>query len=214
MKIVRIILAVYGIVFGIMGIYVTFFIHLALLCFTFAIFKGKRIVRAFSIAFCIVSTFAVCTLFYFFWQFRQAATPVTDPARYEMVLERWKEYGEEYVRHFPRPIPKDASNVKFYFRPAFLQADAWMELRYQTSSQKINELYEIYKQPEAVLFSAESFIWFYTFTRGNTYEAHRLSEDFGIFNLHKDPNKTGEHDPRWGVAISKKENEIIYWAEW
>ena len=51
--------------------------------------------------------------------------PDTKISRYENIRSSW---SPEYVKHFPKSIPNQAQNVKFFYRPGFLQGGSTMEL--------------------------------------------------------------------------------------
>ncbi len=97
----------------------------------------------------IILYIAVCSvviglifIIYFFAQMKKAITPVYDIARYESILKEWKEFAPDTVSHFPEVIPPDAQNVEFYYVPAFLQSENYIELRYRTMPENIENLYE------------------------------------------------------------------------
>lgn len=173
---------------------------------------ARVILLVISASFFIGLAAVITYLLFFFWGMKKANTPVTDQEKYEAILTMWEEdKSEEYIRHFPRPIPGDADNVRFYFIPNFLQRDAWIELHYQTTEAKIAELYQRYSQLKTGVFGAD---WsFRTLSDDSSSPVYPLPADFVVFTLHSDPNQTIEHDPRWGVAISRESNTIIYWAD-
>ena len=55
-----------------------------------------------------------------------ATTEVQDIARYEEILAS---YPEAWVAHFPSDVPNDATQVTFYYLPAFLQGGSYLQLR-------------------------------------------------------------------------------------
>jgi hypothetical protein len=61
------------------------------------------------------------------------------PRKYPyIVANNWSDY---LVRHFPKKIPAAAKNIKFFYRAGFMQGGSAIQLRYSTSPEKINKLY-------------------------------------------------------------------------
>lgn len=174
----------------------------------------KVVLLIISASFFIGLAVVITYLLFFFWGMKKSNTPATDQEKYEAVLTMWEEdKSEEYIRHFPRPIPRDAGNVRFYYIPNFLQRDAWIELHYQTGEEEIQELYEKYDQLKTGTSATSADWWFRTLSEDESWQPRQMPKDFEVFTLHSNPDQAIEHDPRWGVAISRESNTIIYWAD-
>lgn len=150
---------------------------------------------------------------------------ITDVGQYEGILSR--HWENELVSHFPRPIPSDARNVRFSFRPAFLQGGAHVQLRHSAPPGEIRRLYAQFSEKKT-----KSFIGgeadddenrrermpttsFYTSGSGN----NEFPDDYEVMVFDKVPKEEDwtegywDHGQSHGVAISKERNEIVYWAE-
>ena len=159
-------------------------------------------------------------------QFHYAVAEVTDVSRYERIMD--KRWGvDRLAEHFPRPIPDDARNVRFSFRPGFLQGGAHLQLRYDTTPEIIDELYEKFSRMKTRSYFGGSSnkhmneeygmptTYFYT----AEFEHREFPDDYEIMIFDKIRRDRPEgfywnHAECHGVAISKKRNEIVYWAEY
>lgn len=75
---------------------------------------------------------------FFVVSFGKALQPITDAGRYEEIRSRWH---ADYVQHFPQNIPKDATDVKFYFSQHFPgQGGMQMQLPCTLPPDRIKEL--------------------------------------------------------------------------
>jgi hypothetical protein len=140
------------------------------------------------------------------------ARPVTDVSQYKNIMDQWKISALDIVSHFPDPIPPDAQEVEFYFSPGFLQADAQLQLKYKTTPKKIVEYYEEYSRITTKSYCGDVPYYFLSQKSENKiFESHN---DFETLEFDKDPNNIPEHGKRHGVIINRKENVIIFWADW
>ncbi|MFP4380547.1 MAG: hypothetical protein ACLFUS_08600 [Candidatus Sumerlaeia bacterium] len=150
---------------------------------------------------------------------------VTDPKKYEKVLEEKWSPGDNLVDHFPRPIPPEARNTKFSYLPGFLQGGTHIQLRIELPKSRIREIYqEASENAKQSHIGGDAFSLVNSGTDGlasthfYTSESHEFPDDYRIFIYDAKPYKQeGEHI--WnhgyskGVAVSKERNEVIYWAE-
>ena len=186
---------------------------------------AKKVVHVIAVLLCLlwIGYWGLFTLV--IEMFISAGTPVTDVGKYNAVVSR---FDENLVSHFPRPIPSDAREVRFSFLPGFLQGGAHIQLRYSTSPDKIVGLYDRFSaiRTKSVfggdktdhINSEEKTLTTYFYRSGSSDD--RFPDDYEIMILDKIPTK-GEreqfgywnHGQCHGVAISKKRNEIVYWAE-
>lgn len=160
--------------------------------------------------------------------FEQFAMPETEPAYYQDILELL-EYGQrKWLKHFPPKIPENASNVSLYWSKGFMQSSLFLQLRLVLPSDEIKSLLDQSRARAAkTLDSKRSLRDLPPISSLYAGEVESLSDwpkDFEIivFNYGKAGNandegyRTQEYwDIRYsyGVAISIKRNEIIYWSE-
>ncbi len=157
-----------------------------------------------------------------------ATTEVTDTRKYEEILDNYWNCNKALVSHFPRSIPASAKDVHFSFLPAFLQGGTHIQLRYSLSPDEISELYDRFSKKKTKSFiggdsnnhmnmkEGMPTTFFYTSESDN----HKFPDDFEIMIfdevLKEEDRPEGfywNHGESHGVAISKKRNEIVYWAE-
>jgi len=152
----------------------------------------------------------------------EATTEVTSVKRYEEILDNYWS-SSPLIRYFPRPIPPDAENVKFSFLPKFLQGGSHIQLRYSTSPEEIGKLHAVFAEKKTKSFFGGDTndhanmkgglptTFFYTSDSGDL----EFPDDFEILVLQASPQDTSwNHGESCGVAISRKRNEIVYWAEY
>ena len=177
----------------------------------------------------LVSLAALAVLFVLFefalvfWQLAH----ITDIAKYENVKTlRW--LRQDLIQHFPETIPETAQNPKLHYNGGFMQGGAAIELRLKMPAESIEEIYStytrqaraIYKDVEALSRDADNLntlpkSHFYTWPpqRNGTHDAAPLlPADFEIILLSSKPIDWN-HGESAGISISRKRNEIIYWAE-
>ncbi len=159
----------------------------------------------------------------------RATAEVTNIKKYERILNEY--WTEEHmgcrgmVSHFPRPIPKGAKNVAFSFQPSFMSA-AHIQLRYSSDRKTIGALYKEFSQSKTKSFFGGNTndhmnveegmptTVFYTSRSGD----NRFPDDYEIMIFDEVLKERPEgfywnHRRSHGVAISRKRNEIVYWAE-
>ena len=145
-----------------------------------------------------------------------STTEVTDVGKYNETLDYWKSKNE-LVNHFPRPIPPDAQNIKFSYLPSFLQGGEHIQLRYSTSHEIILDLYKNFSNKKTKSFfggNKNSYETPTTFFYTSGSENNKFPDDYEIMIFDKlSSEPKWNHGETHGVAISKKNNEIVYWAE-
>lgn len=158
-------------------------------------------------------------------EFSEQTAPVTDPARYNEILTgRWED-EKDLVSHFPRWIPKDATQVRFSFEQGFLQGGSHLQLRCHLPAERIAELHDQFaKFTTKSFFGAPSHTDLNSVYMPSTYfhtadQPHpdaNFPDDFEVMifdPVPQDNNVDWNHAHSHGVAISKQRNEIVYWAE-
>jgi hypothetical protein len=138
--------------------------------------------------------------------------PIINVNKYENVLSQWKQFAPDIVSHFPDPIPPDAQNIEFYFSPGLFQADDEIQLRFKTTSEIISDYYNEFLKITTKSYYGETFVHFLPHKKDG--QIIELGQDFEVLQFDKDPNNIHEHGKRHGVIINKRENIIIFWAEW
>jgi hypothetical protein len=160
-----------------------------------------------------------------------ALVPVRTRYAYKPILKyRWE--TKDIVEHFPAEIPKEAKNVRFYYRAGLMQGGTTIELRMQMPER---EFYAIVQKnraqaklildhlgkdndtkPEEKVYFAPH-LRFYTVSKAeltDEYQVGPLPAGYEIFLLHIKENKRDwNHGKTAGVAGSQLKKEIIYWAE-
>jgi hypothetical protein len=160
--------------------------------------------------------------------FLHITSPMTNPAEYVKIISESERLNKSLINHFPRKIPVNAKHIKFYYYPGFFQEGAHLQLRYETDPEEINKLYKRFSKLKTKSFIGgdtnlhleEEYGMPTTIFYTSNSKDKKFPEDYEIMVFDEIPesNDEGVH-PYWnhgkthGVAISKKRNEIIYWAE-
>jgi hypothetical protein len=69
--------------------------------------------------------------------FDSATSGTTDIKRYETALATTGYPNSVLTKSFPKQVPKNASNIKFHYNPAFLQGGEDLVLQFKTDSASI-----------------------------------------------------------------------------
>ncbi len=157
-----------------------------------------------------------------------ATAEVTDVRRYGEILDSYWNSSRDLVSHFPRPIPAEASDVRFSFRPAFFQGAAHIQLRYSLPSEEIAELHACFAERKTRSFFGgdtndhmnmkEGMPTSFFYTADTEDRKFPIDYEIMIFDevLKEEDRPPGfywNHGRSHGVAISRKRSEIVYWAE-
>ena len=211
---------------GIMIGYLFHFVPAILLAMLFVLAATQRkLLHTMCVVLCVfvLGYWAIFTLSAEMWI--EATTEIRSVKKYAKVLDDYWASEPHLVSHFPRPIPPDAENVRFSFLPGFLQGGAHIQLCYSTSPDVIDDLYARFAQKKEKSFfggdasdhaNADGGMHTTYFYTGDS-EGWDFPEDFEIMVLEAIPSLPGDsswnHGKSCGVAISRKRNEIVYWAE-
>ena len=178
----------------------------------------------------ILFTLIPCILFlYFTNSFIPVEYGIRNLRKYSSILNN--KWNNDLVHHFPKKIPNDAEDVKFFYRAGFMQGGAVIQLSYTTTPEEINKLYDHFsKKKTRSFFGGNSnnhmnqengmpTTFFYT---ADT-EYHKFPKDYEIMIFDWIPSekekkrrnlkRSFNHGKSHGAAISKKRNIIVYWAE-
>lgn len=160
--------------------------------------------------------------------FEQSARPETDPAFYQDILKLLGYGQRKWLKHFPPKIPENASNVSMYWGKGFLQSSLFLQLRLVLPSDEIKSLLDQSRARAAKIPDSKRPLRdlppIFPLSAGEVEPPFEWPNDFEIivFNYGKGGNANDEGygtkeywDIRYsyGVAISIKRNEIIYWSE-
>lgn len=188
----------------------------------------KKVVQIFGLLAAAVVVFILFDIALMMWQL----TPISSVSKYENVKKlRW--HREALVEHFPETISSRARNPKFYYRAGFLQGGASIELRLQMPAEFIEAARATYTPRAKFIFAGAENLpsgtnnpdilpkWrFFTIPPEQNETPGvppLLPPDFEILLLSSYPYKSNptdwNHGESSGISISKKRNEIIYWAE-
>lgn len=151
-------------------------------------------------------------------------TPNTDLAEY---YELSSEFGDsELTRHFPVPIPENATNIRYESLPQFMQGGGHLQLRFNLPPSEIEELLMEYRGQAQYTFIGGARGDHQTEAGGvpttnfYTNETDSLSfpDDYEILVLDAEPGGQPGHEWNhgysYGVIISLERSEIIYWVEY
>lgn len=148
--------------------------------------------------------------------FEEAIASVTDVARYASIVG---DGSNPLTAHFPRSIPDTASEVHFYYQPAFLQGGSTLLLRCHLPSSEIEALAQKYR-PAAIQVStgltsnADLNYFPHALTSGTAAIGYAtLPADFQVLVLGASPPEQWNHGDSYGIAISTTRQEVIFWAE-
>jgi hypothetical protein len=146
------------------------------------------------------------------------------PDRYSSLINDWTPTG--LVTHFPKSLPATASNVKISSFPGLLQGGAWFQVRMTLPAAEALKVYDdASKTAKDFYDGGTSYTSVNSKTNGlpgtsfHTADNEKqiaFPEDYRIFMFGvKDAGGT----PPWqsgkcyGVVVSKKRNEVVYFAE-
>lgn len=158
---------------------------------------------------CVILFFAV-TIINITMAFSWSGSEHTDPREYQRILGELHGLSND-IAHFPPTIPEDAFHVHLYYLPHLLQGGLSLQLRYQTNSQQIEQLYTRFtSQQHKIVHSREGLFELMSQTSDSPPPPGNIRtgvfpDDYCIKQL--SPNDQGLNH---GVAISKTRHEIVY----
>jgi len=187
----------------------------------------KQIFKVVVKAVAVVVILIVALNLYTLWSIR----PITSISAYEKVLN--KRWHTRLVKHFPKTIPPKAEKQIFFYRPGYIQGGSTIELRMRMPSEFIErEIIEGRKKAKLILRGDQESVGnddpvsmicksqFMTFPKEEFQSENQLAllpGDFEILLLSSRPYETDpiswNHGDCSGISVSRKRNEVIYWAE-
>ncbi len=182
-------------------------------------FLKSKILPALFLTLILLSGFLVIKSFYI------STKEYTDPEDYQSVLQSMNYPQEKLIAHFPDRIPSNVENVQFFYRPKFLQGGGALQLRFKTSHEEVEkfltkfEPLSIHVQQGCTdLFDAinqGSQVAIASFRNEGNTGFGVLPKDYKVIVLGSKPyhEKDWNHGYSYGVAVSVKRNEVVYWSE-
>ena len=155
----------------------------------------------------------------------------THPWRYHQIIDA--RASTPRLEHFPAEIPLEAKNILFYFSPGHLKGKTTYQLRMELPPEAIDKLYQTFSKMKSTSFWGGNInrhimekdgmptTHFFT-SKAPENDTSRLSfpADYEIMVLDPlIPKSKKAENHNWldsdshGVAISRKRNDIVYWAE-
>ncbi|WP_431479200.1 hypothetical protein [Massilia eburnea] len=151
--------------------------------------------------FLVATTFAVnCLLF----------DPRTGLSDYDQSVAPWR---DSYTSFFPKPIPVEASQVRYFHRPAMMQGGEHIQLRMVLPAASVRNI-----QADAVRNALSRTAGMRPgddrkelMPRPGGVKGHA---DYQVFVLNSSRTEDNwNHYLESGVAVSTKYNEVVYWFE-
>ncbi|MCX7013970.1 MAG: hypothetical protein NTW86_15695 [Candidatus Sumerlaeota bacterium] len=158
--------------------------------------------------------------------FYLASAETTRIRRYDEIMRANPD--SEILSHFSRFVPPDAQHAKMSAQPGFLQGGSHLQLRYDTTPERIDALYRQFAERTTKSFYGGDAvdhmnqddgmftIFFYTADGSD----HTFPPDYEVMVFDRLPTAQQRqkgidwnHGQSHGVAISKQRNEIVYWQE-
>jgi hypothetical protein len=145
----------------------------------------------------------------------------TDPQEYDALIGKWTSSG--LVSHFPKPLPATATKTELSAYPGFLQGGAWFQVRLTLPPVDVEAIYEAASKLAKDFYDGGDI-----FSAVNSKEhglagtsfhttdlAHNVEfpPDYRIFVFGAQNRGNWNHGESYGVVVSKKRNEVIYFAE-
>jgi len=186
-----------------------------------------NIILFFLVIIAIVGVVYICFLFVTY-QCIKGILPVTDLFRYQEIRNSYLK--SSLLTHFPEQIPTDATNVSFYFKPAFLQGDNIIQLQMKLPPEKIKTLQAQFRQAakrkyipgnpnnspiEETSYEGINIYFSYNFYNTDKKERNIFDLTYEILVLEDDrgkPTYEWNRPTYYGVAIDISKAEIIYFA--
>jgi hypothetical protein len=195
--------------------------------------RMNEFVRTWAVRLLFVALSLTTAFLYFGYKLKKAIADVNDPAQYRAVLGQLG-YPKPTIMNipsigfFPAQVPADATNIRFFYRPHFLQGGPEMQLRF---SLPLDDLKAVLQQARSgaigtaagdKAFETPSGVPIPNFRDGADITFASLPSDFQMFLMYaKDlsGNPTTRSSDIWlegytgGIAVSEKREEVIYWVE-
>jgi len=147
----------------------------------------------------------------------------TNPKKYPALITEWTPTG--LISHFPNPLPPTASNIKLSAFPGFLQGGAWFQVRLILPADEVSKIYDGATKVAKDFYDGGDFFKstdskdgglpgtsFHTSDHGHQIEFPADYRVF-VFAAQSSSGSSWNHGRSHGIVISKKRNEVVYYAE-
>lgn len=124
--------------------------------------------------------------------------PVTDYSYYNDLYN-----SNIYIKDFPKSVPNDAKNIKFYYQPGILQGITTMNLYYEINNKTMKEYIKKYELKSIKIISIGDNNNFDN-NSSIRLENIKINGDYNIYYLYDKEDKLSF------VAINEKENKCIF----
>jgi len=186
------------------------------------LFYQKEISGKVAISFSIIILIAsiiVLSIAFMVIVITDLTSEVTDIKEYKRILNL--EVYDEMLYQFPKEVPKNAENVKFFYRPQFLQGGMQMELKMTLDEQIINSYIVNFKDKckQIINIDNKEVLWDLDnvgiFTLGDHVVEERIEKGFTIYLLESEPYKTNNwnHGYVIFIAVNDAKTEILFQSE-
>ena len=170
--------------------------------------------------------------------FLKATTAVDDPSQYPTIVEFFAESRRpQLVAHFPENIPEHAEDVKFYYRPGFMQGANILQLQMRLPPDEVEQIQEQAKAQAVRLYGPDSdnnsplsektpdgcckVTFDYSLYTGEPDEGMAVSrepfpENYTVYVFHDSrgaPKYDWNHPELYGIAVNDVFSEVVYWME-
>jgi hypothetical protein len=146
----------------------------------------------------------------------------TNPKKYRSLLAEWAARGP-LVSHFPNPLPPAASNVKLSAFPGLFQGGAWLQVRLTLPPADVAKAFDSASKSAKDFYDGGGFFESTNAKKGGLpgtafhtsgIQGADFPADYRIFVFAaEDHGNQWNHGNSRGIVVSKKRNEIIYFAE-
>jgi len=175
----------------------------------------KQILILFVICILLVPAIGLyqCTKGISEWQ--ESLEPQREPSSYLEHHAEWKEWGEKYIEHFPKSINEDKQPFYYLFQRGFLQGGSTFHLGIKLTDEEFERVKRMSVEPVfhqkkedypvATLYPLDEKGNHIDWTRDYTYRYIGAENTSGL--------DYWNHGYVYGIAFSKHESKIIYFAE-
>lgn len=141
----------------------------------------------------------------------ESMNAVTNYKTYKILYNK----NDAYINQFPKNVPRNAKNVKFYYYPGALQSDSLMELYYKVDDKTLKEYKSKYGKSAIWIgdsYSKNDFLDKYDISYNLNLESVRISKDYTIYYLCTKCDNSGycNHGGYSFAAINEDTNECIF----
>lgn len=144
------------------------------------------------------------------------------PKKYSSLLKDWRATG--LVNHFPNQFPATATNIKLSVFPGYLQGGAFFQVRMSLPRDEVLKVYDAASSAANDFYDGGDFdTSMSSKTAGlpgaRFYTSDKSGYDFPVdyrifvFDAQSSGGNTWNHGYSYGVVVSKRRNEVIYFAE-